>query len=420
MDRVVVIGGGISGLLSALALSKEGKKVILFEKDELGNVVRSYTVEGDSGDYTVDTGPHIITRLTTGPLRKLMDAYFDSIPDFIPHGSYHLRINGKYQQFPWALKDIARFDPLSPKDRILLLKCIMDGIFLKDKSLSIGEFIARYDLSPCAQKLINALCYFLAGVPMDRVPIQRFWDSQKYKDGSTYSMGKKIFNLFNLGTRHDQYYPRGGIQTVTDSIVKSFKGEIVHQEVISIDPTGTQVSTSEEDYPCDMVIYSGMLKNFPSLVELSGEYQSLIDNLETSRSLSMWIGTRDTVVTRSGSEIWTDTDPPCWMLPTSLYDPALAPEGCQLMGCAFPLTTPEKALHTISQVFCDLDIDMIHYQILQPDKAAWTTAPFPPLTTPVPNVYVVGTDTIKKSMGITRASYSVFTLLDILRNEGKL
>jgi phytoene dehydrogenase-like protein len=420
MDRIVVIGGGISGLLSALALSKAGKEVILFEKGDLGNVVRSYTVEGDSGEYIVDTGPHIITRLTTGPLRQLMDAYVDFIPDFIPHGNYHLRINGKYHQFPWALKDIARFNPFSPKDRILLLKCIMDGILLKDKSISVGEFTAQYDLTPNTQNLINALCYFLAGAPMDRVPVQRFWDSQQYKDGSTDSMGKKILNLFNLGTRHDQYYPRGGIQKVTDSIVKSFKGEIIHQEVISIDPTGNQVSTQEDDYSCDLVIYSGMMKTLPSLVELPSEYQNLIDNLETSRSLSIWIGTKDAVLVRRGSEIWADTDPPCWMVPTSLYDPTLAPEGCQLFGCAFPLTSPEKALHTILQVFCDLDIDMIHYQVLQPDKAAWTTAPFPPLITPVPNVYVVGTDTMKKSMGITRASYSVLALMDILRDEGKI
>lgn len=80
MDKVTVIGGGISGLLIALALQKEGKKVTLFEKGELGNVVRSYKVEGDSGTYTVDTGPHILTRLSSGPLKQLMDLYFEEKP----------------------------------------------------------------------------------------------------------------------------------------------------------------------------------------------------------------------------------------------------------------------------------------------------------------------------------------------------
>ncbi|MBU7042801.1 MAG: NAD(P)/FAD-dependent oxidoreductase [Theionarchaea archaeon] len=420
MDRVIVIGGGISGLLSACALSREGKRVLLFEKGHLGNVVRSYSVEGDSGEYIVDTGPHIITRLTSGPLRQLMDAYVDTNPVFIPHGTYYLRINDGYYQFPWALKDIARFEPLTRKDRFLLLRCIMDGILLRDKSISVAEFIAQYDLTSSAGKLVDALCYFLAGVPMDRVPIQRFWDSQQVKDGVTDNTVKKIFNLFNQGSRHDQFYPRGGIQTITDSLVKSFKGEIIQQEVISIDPDRKHVFTSETDYPYDLIVYSGMMKTLSSLVNLPAEYRNMTDNLETSRSLTLWIGTRDEVVTRRGSEIWVDTDPPCWMVPTSLYDQSLAPEGCQLLGCAFPFIHPQKAVDAVMQVFPDLDIDMLHYQILQPDKAAWTTAPFPPITTPIPHIYAVGTDTVKKSMGITRASYSVLALLETLRGEKRL
>jgi len=48
---VVVIGAGISGLLSALALSKEGKRVLVLEKEGyLGGVCRSYEVDG----YYVD------------------------------------------------------------------------------------------------------------------------------------------------------------------------------------------------------------------------------------------------------------------------------------------------------------------------------------------------------------------------------
>lgn len=420
MNRVIVIGGGISGLLTALALSKEGKKVTLFEKGALGNVARSYTVEGDSGEYTVDTGPHIITRLNTGPLKQLMNAYFDSTPAFIPHGTYYLRINEGYHQFPWALKDISQFNLLSKKDRLLLLRCIIDGILLKDKSITVAEFITHYELSSPAQKLVNALCYFLAGVPMNRVPIQRFWDSQKYKDGPGTHVSTKILNLFREGSRHDQYYPQGGIQALIDSILKSFKGEIIQEEVISIDTVHHHVSTPVQDYPCDMVIYSGMVKNLHGLVDLPSEYRNTADRLETTRCLTVWVGTRDTVMKRRGSEIWADTDPPCWLVPTSLYDPSLAPEGCQLFGCAFPYSPPAEALAAISQVFPDLDIDMVHCQVLQPDKAAWTTQPFPTITTPVPDLYVVGTDTIKRSMGITRASYSVLELLDILRGEGRL
>ena len=73
-NDVIVIGSGISGLLSALALSREGKKVVILEKEShIGGVCRSYDVNG----YRVDTGPHAITRLENGPLKELIDKYFN-------------------------------------------------------------------------------------------------------------------------------------------------------------------------------------------------------------------------------------------------------------------------------------------------------------------------------------------------------
>ena len=69
MYDAIIIGAGISGLLSALVLSKNEKKVLILEKQErLGGICQSYKING----YTVDNGPHIITRLENGPLRKLI------------------------------------------------------------------------------------------------------------------------------------------------------------------------------------------------------------------------------------------------------------------------------------------------------------------------------------------------------------
>ncbi len=85
----ILVGGGISGLLSALVLSKSGKKVLVLERNKsLGNNCNSYVVDG----YQVDTGPHAITQLRKGgPLTYLMDNYFDYIPVFVNYGEYSIR-----------------------------------------------------------------------------------------------------------------------------------------------------------------------------------------------------------------------------------------------------------------------------------------------------------------------------------------
>jgi len=61
---------------------------------------------------------------------------------------------------------------------------------------------------------------------------------------------------------------------------------------------------------------------------------------------------------------------------------------------------------------------MIHYQTLIPEKAAWTvTTQFTGVRTPMKDFYLVGTDTEKRSMGITRASYSVLRLLGAMKED---
>ena len=142
---VIVVGAGFSGLLSALALSKEGNNVLIIEKENrIGGVCRSYEVDG----FTVDTGPHIITRMDSGPLKSLMDLYFDIIPNFVPLGGYYVRMRDKVKSFPWSIKEWMLFDLLPVEDRTLLMKMIFDllyGISVgKDSSkVSIDELIPK-------------------------------------------------------------------------------------------------------------------------------------------------------------------------------------------------------------------------------------------------------------------------------------
>src|SRR4030067_2353091 len=55
--RIIILGGGLSGLTCGLALIKAGHEVVILEKeDELGGLARSYR----KGSFTFDYGPHFL------------------------------------------------------------------------------------------------------------------------------------------------------------------------------------------------------------------------------------------------------------------------------------------------------------------------------------------------------------------------
>ncbi len=83
----------------------------------------------------------------------------------------------------------------------------------------------------------------------------------------------------------------------------------------------------------------------------------------------------------------------------------------------------KKAYNTIFRALPNIEkyIDVQHEQIMIPEKAAVTiNGKFADIRTPVKNLYIAGTDTDKRSMGITRASYSIIELLKILNEDGNL
>ncbi len=453
----VIVGAGVSGLISALALSKEGKKVLVLEKENyIGGVCRSYKVDG----YTVDTGPHIITRLDSGPMRVLMDKYFDVIPNFVPFGKYYLRINGQIKQFPWSVKDWMMFDLLPVEDRSLLMKGLFDiGVMMtsgRDMTKVSLRDITPGSLSHTALSFLDYLSYFMLGTGPENAPVSRFIDRKDYKteapkedNGFSVPYVGKMYNMLIGGKPTDQFYPKGGIQRIVDSIKYSLPSTVqinlgekltaINTEEKMIHGNGkeaiTSVTTSKGEYQTDVVIYSGFATDLPNLVKtpLPTSYVNNLSNIEKVQSLSIWLGLDEPVFKDEGSEMWVSTTSDkfhTWLIPTSNYDPYLAPKGKHLVGFAFVVpkgleSEKAKAIarHTIFDNIPALEkhMNMIHYQELVPEKATWSiNAGFGDVQTPVENLYCVGSDSFKRSMGLTRAGYSIIKMLDTLGKDGNL
>lgn len=478
---VIVVGAGVSGLLAALTLSKHGKKVLVLEKNRyLGGNCNSYMVDG----YQVDTGAHAITHLLEGPLKRLMDNYFDFLPVFEDYGYYYVRTENAFLKVPSNLKDFVTFDVLPRKDRVLLSQTLTKaftlcsfGIDLSNQS--VYDFLPK-NLSKDTYDFVDTISKFLSGRSMRETSAQRvLWGSSFLRDSITQeefdamigrSDPKKLqstesilasvlpyhlhaslqarmtrvahpfTSLERLATNdvnNSQGYPRKGLKALLNAILYSLPETVEIKkecEVTSILVQDGKVSGVEADeiYTSDLIIYTGFATELPKLIkDLPDNYAEDLNGIVHSKSLTIWLGLAEELPQFNyiGSEIWFK-DFAYWAMPISNYDPSLAPKDKQLVGFSFIIDENEsdeceikKAYDTIFRAHPTIEkhIEMQHEQVMIPEKAAVTTdGKFADIRTPIRNLYVAGTDTDKRSMGITRASYSIIELLKILNEDGNL
>lgn len=478
---VIVVGAGISGLLAALTLSKHGKKVLILEKGRhLGGNCNSYMVDG----YQVDTGAHAITHLIGGPLPRLMDNYFDFLPVFEDYGHYYIRTENTFTKVPSNLKDFVAFDVLPRKDRLILSQTLTKaltlssfGIDLSDQS--VYDFLPK-SLSKDTYDFVDTISGFLSGMSMKETSAQRILAGSSFvrdsitqeqfdamigkfepkKRQSTESILSSILpyhlhaslqsrmnkvaqpftSLERLATNkvnYSQGYPRKGLKSLLNAIIYSLPGTVeikTECEVKSILVQDEKVSGVEADeiYLAELVIYTGFATELPKLIkDLPQAYKEDLKGIVHTKSLTIWLGLKQELpeFNYTGSEIWFK-DFAYWATPISNYDPSLAPKDRQLVGFSFVIDSSQteehelkKAYSTIFRALPNIEkyIDMQHEQIMIPEKAAVTVnGKFADIRTPVKNLYIAGTDTDKRSMGITRAAYSIIELLKLLNEDGNL
>lgn len=439
----IIIGAGISGLFIALALSKEGKKVLVIEKNNFpGGNCRTYKM----GGYSVDTGPHAITGVGDNqPISQLMNEYFSVKPKFLPIVSYYARDKKKgLKKIPLTIPQFAMFDILSKKDRVLMTIAMMDAIafsFLNKDALekSVYEYIKKYPFSRKAQRFINALSYFLSGKPARETPAWRILNGA----GHLYANGEKnhldkLRKMFR-NNYSSQKYPKGGIQSITNCALSSMTPGMVEfrlreevKKIIVENGRVKGVETSSGKHFANLVIYSGFVKDLPNIVDgLSAGYCRNLEKIKQTRSMTLWLGLKKKLPELSyvGSEVYFDTDTPYWAMPISNLDPDLAPEGKQLVGFTTVVKEDniEKQMTKLKEVIFralpsirDI-IEFEHIQITIPEKAAVTVdVEFPSPRSPIGGLYLVGTDTYRQNMGITRAARSVIEALKFMKEDGEL
>lgn len=464
---VIIVGGGISGLLSALVLSKNGKKVLVLEKDgAVGGNCNSYYVDG----FQVDTGPHAITHLREGPLRRLMDEYFTYMPVFVDYGHYYVRTEKGLTKIPSNIKEFVTFDVLPRKDRLMLSQSLTKALTLLtfgmvDANQSIYDFMPK-GLSKDTCDFVDAIAYFLSGKSMKETSVSRvlygssfirdsvsedIFDDAENPSNPSYasiitdrlSKNQLAIHLSSLGrlatnkVAYAQAYPRGGLKSLLNAVLYSMPKSVEIKtgtrvrEIITEGEKVTGVATDNDSFKADTVVYSGFAKTLPSLVTMPPDYAKNLSRIDQTLSLTIWLGLREKIeeFDYTGSEVWFK-DGAYWAMPISNYDSCIAPKGKQLIGFTFVIRNKEniegekkKALDLILKAVPGIEnkIEMTHYQVTIPEKAAVTiNGFFAGVRSPISNLYLVGTDTDNRSMGVTRAGYSVLELLKAMREDKRL
>ena len=105
MKKIIIIGGGITGLSSAWRLSEKGCKVNVIECDNsIGGLAKSIKIE----NYLFDIGPHSFFSEDEEIFEKVMDL-FKGEPGEMPkytNRSFKILFKGKYIDYPISAKGI--------------------------------------------------------------------------------------------------------------------------------------------------------------------------------------------------------------------------------------------------------------------------------------------------------------------------
>ena len=404
----------------------------------------------------MDNGVHAITELDGGPLVSILDKYANFNVKFVPHGNYYIRVKGKTRPhivaFPFTFRKFANASFLSKKDRLMLIKIIGDAITNniiapEKNNKSVDEVMSKYNFSKKTMAFVRTVCPFLSGATMKDTSIKRviegggFTPNKKINEKNLkkntliekfnthfYSI-KHFQNLFINRAEARQGYPIGGIQTIVNAILCSFVKKNIDiiketevKKILVENNNAYGIETDKGDFFAKKIIYSGFMNKLPELVDegiLEKKYIASLLGLIPCKAYTLWLGMKPyKYFEYVGSEIWFEEKEAFWAMPVSNYDPNMAPNNRMLVGFTAISKdnikdTRKRLAETIEYIFPDIKnyVEFRHEQIEIPEKTAIRIGTKIPKTkSPVENLYLIGTDTETKSMGLTKAAYSVLNL----------
>jgi all-trans-retinol 13,14-reductase len=439
---VILAGSGAGSLLTALALSHEGKRILILEKAErLGGVWHSYWVNG----FRVDQGLHVITRITHGAFVRSLKTYLSPPPEFIHHEGWHFRVNDKVGTIPSSIGETLRWPLTGWRGRLSLvrigakIKTMKLKEMRKYKAISFLEFMKSKGVTnQVILDVMQSAIYLAAGVPINEASAYEALRTLKDtdKESSTIASVKKL--LFGSDD-YDEGYVIGGMEGLIKRVIETINGNYVLntpvEQILEEDGRVTGCSVAGKTISHNRIVSNIPLWSMSDIVKSSNvkvvDFFERWSTMRPTHGITLWLGLNKQVIGDRKNRVIVHPLPNRWIVSISSFDPSCAPEGKELVAVAM-MTIPGKSKEEMVEIMKGnglekyypgiLDhVEMEHVQMSYATRAALipgqTDLDRPGPRTPIKGLYIVGTDTAGSGVGLQQAAQSADGVVKALSED---
>lgn len=442
---VIIAGGGAGGLLTALALTAGGKKVLIVEKEKrLGGVWHGYWVDG----FRLDQGLHVITRVTRGAFVRFLKNYLSPPPEFVLHDGWEFRVYDRVGTIPSSVGETLRWPLTGWKGRFGLLK-----IGAKIKTMKLDEMKTYKDISflefmqsrgatnQVMLDVMQSAIYMAAGVPISEASAYEALRTLKDTDKESSKL-HSVMRLFFGSSEYDEGYVIGGMEGLIKRVVEKIDGdyllntpvEKIHEEHGTV--TGLTVDSRYIQHSCivsNIPLWS-MDKIVSSKMNTARTFFDKWSRIEPTKGITLWLGLNRVVIGDRKNRVLVHPNPNRWIVSISSFDPSCAPEGKELIAIAM-MAEPGRSLeeHVTMMKGNGLEkyhpgildyIEMEHVQMSYATRAnlipGQTDLDRPGPRTPIAGLYIVGTDTAGSGVGLQQAAQSADGVVHAIREDATI
>jgi phytoene dehydrogenase-like protein len=449
LDRVepsdydaIVAGGGAGGLLTSLALTAAGKKVLILEQAKrLGGVWHGYWVD----DFRVDQGLHVVTRVKRGAFVRFLKAHLDPPPEFVLHEGWHFRVHDKVGTIPSSVGETLRWPLTGMRGRLGLarigakIKTMKLEEMKQYKDITFREFMeSRGATNEVMLDVMQSAIYMAAGVSIDEASAYEALRTLKDTDRESSKIQSARRLIFGTD-EYDEGIAVGGMQNLVERVCDAINGDYVLnssvERIVEKDGHVQGLSVNGKELEHNLVISNIPLWSMPKIV--ASERPEVVQFFErwsqmrVTKGVTIWLGLDEVVVGDRKSRVIVHPRPETWMISLSSFDPSCVPAGKELLGIATILPeggTPEETVQAVKdnglkEYHGEVlnHIEMEHVQTSYATRAALipgqTDLDRPGPETPVRGLYIVGTDTAGSGVGLQQAANSAEGVLAAIRTH---